>query len=240
MMTPSKTTTAAALALMAHGINAIGPYANSETTVTVEPYVVGSATSSGVVVYSMNYCTIVQNTACQVTLSTGGQAPPEYSTVSTVVGESTGVVTVPVSTTVGGETAITAISGTDVSISQFTPEVTQSGEAGVPVTDGQPSTTVISTTDRVGSPTLLTTSLVAATDSVIISTETAGETASSASTTGRESNSTVAVTHQPPGTTASTTTGADSAPSHTGAGADLQVIPAAALGAAIMAMVCLI
>ncbi|KOS18042.1 hypothetical protein ESCO_002721 [Escovopsis weberi] len=116
----------AALALMARGISAIGPYSDGTTTLTGEPQLVGSATSNGMLLYSFNYCTTVQTTACAVTVSTGASPSPEYSTLSTLVGGSTAVVTVavPISypSAPGGsrETAAPSAANTDDSSAHWT------------------------------------------------------------------------------------------------------------------------
>ncbi|GJN82635.1 hypothetical protein PLIIFM63780_006178 [Purpureocillium lilacinum] len=52
------------------------PYSNGQVTETAPPQELGSTTSAGSLVYSLNMCTIVHSTNCQVSLSTGGAAPP--------------------------------------------------------------------------------------------------------------------------------------------------------------------
>ncbi|KAH7322837.1 hypothetical protein B0I35DRAFT_476742 [Stachybotrys elegans] len=62
------------LGLVATGL-AVAPHSNFHSTETVGPQELGSTTVDGFFVYSMNYCTIVHHTECQVSLSTGGPAP---------------------------------------------------------------------------------------------------------------------------------------------------------------------
>ncbi|PHH86882.1 hypothetical protein CDD83_9628 [Cordyceps sp. RAO-2017] len=58
------------------GVLSVAPYSNDASTETAAPQELGSMTIDGSLVYSVNMCTIVHSTNCQVSMSTGGAAPP--------------------------------------------------------------------------------------------------------------------------------------------------------------------
>ncbi|KND89398.1 hypothetical protein TOPH_06052 [Tolypocladium ophioglossoides CBS 100239] len=58
------------------GVAPNAPYSNGVSTETAAPQEVGSTTSAGSLVYSLNVCAIVHSTSCAVSMSTGGAAPP--------------------------------------------------------------------------------------------------------------------------------------------------------------------
>lgn len=166
--------------------------------------------------YSMNYCTVIESTQCQVSLATATNAvPPESSAgYSAPVIEST---TQAVSATSAvGETII---SGTTATVwTEVAP--------GAP----QPTATVVSTTDSLGSPSLETNSVLAATGSTVIS---SGTPTASGSVTGKQqTNSTSVLTHDSP----SGSMTAPSAPDRTNAGAALKAFSGMAFGVATMVM----
>lgn len=169
-------------------------------------------------VYSMNYCTIFHNTECQVSMFTGGRAPSSESTIATAAADETKIYTpVPTVTTnvlISSNTATENASGSS-----------QSTQAGVPVSEGQPTVTVISTHDESAYPTFMTSSILAITGTVVST----GTVLSSAGTI---------TTYEDVGSTAtekSDATGTSAAPlesSSTGGSSNIKVLPAIMLGAA--------
>jgi hypothetical protein len=174
--------------------------------------------------YSMNYCTVVENTQCHVSLATatavaapdssaGYSAPAVESTI-----EATSATPVVEATVVPGEpvptTAMTGLS------------------SGAPQSIGETAATVISTTDSLSNPTLQTSSILAATGSAITTSGVFSVSSSaSESTTGtQQTNSTAASSHESP----SGSMTAPSAPDRTSAGAAFKALPVVALGAVVM------
>jgi hypothetical protein len=178
--------------------------------------------------YSMNYCTVVENTQCHVSLATatavaapdssaGYSAPAVESTI-----EATSATPVVEATVVPGEpvptTAMTGLS------------------SGAPQSIGETAATVISTTDSLSNPTLQTSSILAATGSAIttsgvFSVSSSASASASESTTGtQQTNSTAASSHESP----SGSMTAPSAPDRTSAGAAFKALPVVALGAVVM------
>ncbi|KAJ6441000.1 hypothetical protein O9K51_06793 [Purpureocillium lavendulum] len=72
------------VAMLAVGVvgAANAPYSNGQATETAAPQELGSITSAGSLVYSLNMCTIVHSTNCQVSMSTGGAAPEAKSSAA--------------------------------------------------------------------------------------------------------------------------------------------------------------
>ncbi|KAM0262453.1 hypothetical protein ACHAQJ_001707 [Trichoderma viride] len=214
--------TMALAGLLLTGAFAMTPYSDCQSTVTVEPQQIGSTTSNGILMYSMNYCTVIESTQCQMSLATATNAvPPESSAgYSAPVVEST---TQAVSATSAvGETSVPGEPVPTTIMTEIAP--------GAPQPTGQTATTVISTTDSLGNPTLATSSVLAATGSAVV---TSGSLSASGSATGKQqTNSTSVLTHDSP----SGSMTAPSAPDRTNAGAILKALPSVAFGVAAMVM----
>ncbi|KEY65400.1 hypothetical protein S7711_04297 [Stachybotrys chartarum IBT 7711] len=74
---------AMALLALTTAVLARAPLSNDQSTETVGPQELGTTTLEGNLVYSMNLCTIVHLTQCEVSLSTGGPVPvPEPTSVA--------------------------------------------------------------------------------------------------------------------------------------------------------------
>ncbi|UKZ67197.1 uncharacterized protein TrAtP1_008362 [Trichoderma atroviride] len=223
--------TMALASLLLSGAFAITPYSDCQSTVTAEPQQIGSTTSNGILMYSMNYCTVIESTQCHVslatattavapeTLSAGYSAPAIESTIeaasATQVVEATIVPGEPVPTTVMAEVS-----------------------SGAPQSTGETAATVISTTDSLGNPTLQTSSILVATESAVttsgtFSASSSASSSASGSTTGKQqTNSTATSSHDSP----SGSMTAPSAPDRTSAGAAIKAISSVALGTAVMIM----
>ncbi|PNP56675.1 hypothetical protein THARTR1_03371 [Trichoderma harzianum] len=165
--------------------------------------------------YSMNYCTVIENTQCQVSLSTATNVVvPESSLGYSASVDST---TQAVSVTPIGEPIPTTV------WSDIAP--------GSP----QPTVTVVLTTDALGSPSMETNSVLAATGSTASDSTaiTSGSTMASGSVTGKQqTNSTSVMSHDSP----SGSITAPSAPDRTSAGAALKAISGVAFGGLAMVM----
>ncbi|KAJ3493164.1 hypothetical protein NLG97_g4909 [Lecanicillium saksenae] len=68
-------TSLTALLAVVGPVLATAPLSDGQSTEVIGAQEVGSTTVDGTMVYSMNYCTIVYNTHCHTSLSTGGPAP---------------------------------------------------------------------------------------------------------------------------------------------------------------------
>ncbi|KAM6478973.1 hypothetical protein HDV62DRAFT_393491 [Trichoderma sp. SZMC 28011] len=208
MATPKMTMALASLLLS--GAFATTQYSDSQSTVTVETQQIGTTTSNGMLMYSMNYCTVIESTQCQVSVTTATSAVvPESSIGYSASVEST---TQAVSVTPIGEPIPTT--------------VWSHVDPGVP----EPTVTVVSTTDTLGSPSLETNSVLAATGSAAL---TSGTTTASGSVTGKQqTNSTSVMSHDSP----SGSMTAPSAPDRTSAGMALKAISGVAFGGLAMVM----
>ncbi|KAF3067929.1 hypothetical protein CFAM422_008245 [Trichoderma lentiforme] len=202
--------TMALASLLLSGAFAATQYSDSQSTVTVETQQIGTTTSNGILMYSMNYCTVIESTQCQVSVTTATNAVvPESSIGYSASVEST---TQAVSVTPIGEPIPTT--------------VWSHVDPGVP----EPTVTVVSTTDTIGSPSLETNSVLAATGSTTI---TSGITTASGSVTGKQqTNSTSGMSHDSP----SGSMTAPSAPDRTSAGVALKAISGVAFGGLAMVM----
>ncbi|KAL6813707.1 hypothetical protein J3E69DRAFT_376012 [Trichoderma sp. SZMC 28015] len=202
--------TMALASLLLSGAFAATPYSDSQSTVTVETQQIGTTTSNGILMYSMNYCTVFESTQCQVSVTTATNAVvPESSIGYSASVEST---TQAVSVTPIGEPIPTT--------------VWSHVDPGVP----EPTVTVVSTTDTLGSPSLETNSVLAATGSTAI---TSGTTTASGSVTGKQqTNSTSVMSHDSP----SGSMTAPSAPDRTSAGVALKAISGVAFGSLAIVM----
>jgi hypothetical protein len=172
--------------------------------------------------YSMQYCTVIENTQCQVSLTTATNA---------VLPESSAGYSAPViESTTQAESVTPAVGETVIPGEPVPTTVVTEVAPGAPQTTGQIAATVISTTDSLGNPTLKTSSVLAATGSAVV---TSGTLSASGSVTGKQQiNSTSAFTHDSP----SGSMTAPSAPDRTNAGATLKALPSVAFGVAAMAM----
>ncbi|KAH0529593.1 hypothetical protein TsFJ059_004317 [Trichoderma semiorbis] len=202
--------TMALASLLLSGAFAATQYSDSQSTVTVETQQIGTTTSNGILMYSMNYCTVIENTQCQISVTTATNAVvPESSIGYSASVEST---TQAVSVTPIGEPIPTT--------------VWSHVDPGVP----EPTVTVVSTTDTLGSPSLETNSVLAATGSTAV---TSGTTTASGSVTGKQqTNSTSVMSHDSP----SGSMTAPSAPDRTSAGVALKAISGVAFGGLTMVM----
>ncbi|KAL7797293.1 hypothetical protein V8C37DRAFT_399905 [Trichoderma ceciliae] len=227
---PAPKMTMALASLLLSGAFAVTPYADGQSIVTVEPQQIGSTTSNGILVYSMNCCTVIESTQCQVSLSTATNAvPPESSAgYSAPAIESTAQAAS--ATSAAGQTIVSGEPVPTTAVTEVAP--------GSPQPTSQPAATVISTTDSLGNPTLETNSVLAATGSTVV---TSGTVSASSSITGKQQiNSTSIFTHDSPSGSPSGSMTAPSAPDQTNAGVALKVLPSVAFGVATMVMAYLI
>ncbi|KAJ6785122.1 hypothetical protein PWT90_07942 [Aphanocladium album] len=128
---------------------ATDPLSDSQSTAVIGAQEVGSITVDGTMVYSMNYCTIVYNTHCYTSLSTGGPAPyhtgggggvpgyssppaPTYGQPGTASGGSSVPVPTPSTVSSGGTVGRPPSSTTTVASSESVPggEYTSTTEEG--------------------------------------------------------------------------------------------------------------
>ncbi|KAH6606041.1 hypothetical protein Trco_005194 [Trichoderma cornu-damae] len=221
--------TMALASLLLSGAFAITPYSDGQATVTVEPQQIGSTTSNvlGILIYSMNCCTVVESTQCQVSLSTATDAVPP---------ESSAAYSAPVvePTTQDAYPATSAVVDTIAHGWPVPTTVVTEVAPGAPQPTSQPAATVVSATEGTGNPTLETDSVLAATGSAEV---TSGTLSASSSITGKQqANSTSVFTHDSP----SGSMTAPSAPDRTNAGAALKAFPSIAFGVATMAVAYLI
>ncbi|KAM5351803.1 hypothetical protein ACJ41O_004526 [Fusarium nematophilum] len=151
---------------------ALSGYTTTESPVTQQH---GATTSDGVILYTMSVCTIVHQTECSMTMSTGGQVPSAPATdLPSVPAEGQ-----PTSYHGQGETSpgeglpepsetgphASAATGDEPGYTAPPADGTAPGEPGEPVPSGEPAPSgepvpapsVVSTTDASGNPTVLTT-----------------------------------------------------------------------------------
>ncbi|KAK2595393.1 hypothetical protein QQS21_006865 [Conoideocrella luteorostrata] len=57
---------------------------NAQSTETLQPQTVGTATSNGAFLVSVNYCTVVMNTQCMVSVMTSAASPASASSAAPV------------------------------------------------------------------------------------------------------------------------------------------------------------
>ncbi|ODA75936.1 hypothetical protein RJ55_08577 [Drechmeria coniospora] len=115
----------------------IAPYSNGVFTETAAVQELGSITSAGTLVYSLNVCTIVHSTNCEVTMSSGGAAPAKPATPTAVASSGNAVdePKQPVQTTTdpgGVSTAVTQAASSVLASGQSSnaaPTLTQSVES---------------------------------------------------------------------------------------------------------------
>ncbi|RFU77748.1 hypothetical protein TARUN_4459 [Trichoderma arundinaceum] len=214
--------TMALASLLLSGAFAITAYSDGQSTVTAEPQQIGSTTSNGILMYSINYCTVIESTQCQVSISTATNAvsPVSSAGYSTLVVESTTQAASP--TSAAGWTIVPGNPVPTTIVTEVAP--------GAPQLTGQPAATVISTTDSPGNPTLETSSVLAATGPTVV---TSGTLSASGSVTGKQQiNSTSVLTHDSP----SGSMTAPSAPDRTNAGVALKAFPSLAFGVVAIVM----
>ncbi|KAL7938887.1 hypothetical protein V8C35DRAFT_276109 [Trichoderma chlorosporum] len=216
-MTAPKMTVALA-SLLLSGAFATTPYSDSQSTVTAEPQQVGTTTSNGILMYSMNYCTVIESTKCQVSLATATDAVPLESSAgySAPVEPNTPVTSV---TSTAGETLVSG--------GEPAPTTVWSD-----VAPGAPQSTVTfgSSTDSLGEPSQETNSVLAATGSTAI---TSGTPTASVSVTGKEQTNSTSATGS--GSPSGSIT-APSAPDRTSAGMVLKAVSGVAFGTLAMVM----
>ncbi|GFP54902.1 hypothetical protein ACSS6W_002799 [Trichoderma asperelloides] len=214
--------TMALAGLFVSGAFATTPFSDCQSTVTAEPQQIGSTTSNGVLMYSMNYCTVIESTQCHVSLATAttAVAPESSADYSAPTIEST--IQAATTTPVIEETIVPSEPAPTTVMTEVAPDASQA--------TGEIAATVISTTDSLGNPTLETSSGVATGSAVT----TGGTLSASSSATGKQqTNSTATSSKDSP----SGSMTAPSAPDRTSAGAVLKALPSVALGTAAMVMV---
>ncbi|KZZ92503.1 hypothetical protein AAL_06129 [Moelleriella libera RCEF 2490] len=111
-------------------------WSNAQSTKTLEPAALGTSTSNGALLVSMNYCTVVMNTQCQVSVMTSAAPPPTQGNPP-VTTTNSAVQSVPVptpftmsSSTVASSTV--APSSTEESTSETTEPATVTSHSGTP------------------------------------------------------------------------------------------------------------
>lgn len=176
--------------------------------------------------YSMNYCTVIESTQCQVSLATATTAVAPES--------SAGYSAPAIDSTIEAASATPVVEATIVPGEPVPTTAMAEVSPGAPQSTSETAATVISTTDSLGNPTLKTSSILAATGSAVITSATISASGStSGSTAGMQhANSTAASSHDSP----SGSMTAPSAPDRTSAGAALKALPSVTLGTAVMIM----
>lgn len=170
----------------------------------------------------MNYCTVIESTQCQVSLATATTAVTPES--------SAGYSAPAVESTIQAASATPVVEGTIVPGEPAPTTAATEVIPDAPQPTGETAASVISTTDSLGNPTLKTSSILAATGSVVT---TGGTLSASSSATGKQQiNSTAASSNGSP----SGSMTAPSAPDRTNAGAVLKTLPSVALGTAAMVL----
>ncbi|PTB61933.1 hypothetical protein BBK36DRAFT_152404 [Trichoderma citrinoviride] len=209
MAAPKMTMAFASLVLS--GVFAHNTQSDGQSIVTVETQQAGTTTSNGVLLYSMNYCTVFQTTECNIGLATATGVVPVVSEPASGYSAPVDSITPAVSSTLPGEPKPTMVWS----------------DAATVVT--QPTATVYSVTDSIGS-SAETNSVLAATGSEVSSSGAAS--ASSSVTANEQSNSTSVLTHSSP----SGSMTAPAAPDRTSAGVVLKAFSGVAFGTLAMAM----
>ncbi|KAL7805818.1 hypothetical protein V8C44DRAFT_351964 [Trichoderma aethiopicum] len=211
--------TMALASLLLSGAFAHDTQSASQSIVTVETQQVGTTTSNGVLLYSMNYCTVFQTTECGPGLATATGAVP-------VASESSAGYSAPVDSITGAVSSATPVIGASTVPGEPKPTMVWSDAA---TAVSQPSATVYSVTNSIGS-SAETNSVLAATGSEAASSGAAS--VSSSVTANEQSNATSILTH----TSASGSMTAPAAPDRTNAGVVLKAFSGVAFGTVAIVM----
>ncbi|TFB07147.1 hypothetical protein CCMA1212_000151 [Trichoderma ghanense] len=209
--------TMALASLLLSGVFAHNPQSDGQSIVTVETQQVGTTTSNGILLYSVNYCTVFQTTECGVGLATATEA------VSAVSASSAGY-SAPVDSIT--QAASSATSAVEASTIPGEPKPTMVWSDAATVVS-QPTATVYSATDSIGS-SAETNSVLAATGSEV----TSSVSASGSVTANEQSNATSVLTHTSP----SGSMTAPAAPDRTNAGVVLNAFSGVAFGTVVVVM----
>ncbi|KAL6870463.1 hypothetical protein J3F83DRAFT_736427 [Trichoderma novae-zelandiae] len=213
--------TMALASLLLSGAFAHRLQSDGQSIVTVETQQLGTTTSNGVLLYSLNYCTVFQTTECGVGLATA----TEGVSVS-FASESSAGYSAPVDSITQAVSSATSVVGETVP-GEPKPTMVWSDAATVV---SQPTATVFSATDSIGSASVETNSVLAATGSEVASSGTAS--ASGSVTANEQTNATSVLSHSSP----SGSMTAPAAPDRTNAGVVLKAVSGVAFGTVAMAM----
>ncbi|KAK1251622.1 hypothetical protein MKX07_007101 [Trichoderma sp. CBMAI-0711] len=191
----------------------------SQSIVSVETQQLGTTTSNGILLYSVNYCTVFQTTECGVGLATATEAV-------SVAAESSAGYSAPVDSIT--QAVSSAASAVEAPTAPGEPKPTMVWSDAATVVS-QPTATVYSVTDSIGS-SAETNSVLAATASEAASS--GAPSASGSVTASEQSNATSILTH----TSASGSMTAPAAPDRTNAGVVLEAFTGVAFGTVAMVM----
>ncbi|GAB0132115.1 hypothetical protein EsDP_00000559 [Epichloe bromicola] len=129
---------------------------NAQSTQTLQPSPVGTTTSNGALLVSMNYCTVVMNTQCQMSVMTSAAPPPSQASASSAAPVETtnpAIESVPIPTPFSVPTSAVAPS------TEAPSPTDASSSYGTEVTEPATTATQLSPT---GAPAVPTTALTAA------------------------------------------------------------------------------
>ncbi|OAQ66440.1 hypothetical protein VFPPC_16030 [Pochonia chlamydosporia 170] len=133
-------------------------WSNTQSIKTLEPHNVGTATANGALLVSMNYCSIVINTQCQLSVMTSAPAsPPPQSAASVLPVETTldPIKSVPIPTRFSAPTSAVAPSTEATMPTETGSSTYETGEITEPVATA-------TETSPTGAPAMTTTALTAA------------------------------------------------------------------------------
>ncbi|KAG6111434.1 hypothetical protein E4U14_002473 [Claviceps sp. LM454 group G7] len=127
---------------------------NAQTTETLAPSLLGTTTSNGALFVSMNYCSVIINTQCQISVMTSAAAPPAASTAPSVETTSSAYVSGPLPTSPSVSTSAAVASSTETSQSTNKPSSSYGSEVTAPASTASQSS-------GAGSPAVTTSSFTA-------------------------------------------------------------------------------
>ncbi|KAL7820806.1 hypothetical protein V8C26DRAFT_440453 [Trichoderma gracile] len=211
--------TMALASLLLSGAFAHQSQSASQSVVTVETQQLGTTTSNGILLYSVNYCTVFQTTECGVGFATATNAV-------SVASESSAGYSAPVDSITQAVSSATSVVEASTVPGEPKPTMVWSDAA---TTVSQPTATVYSVTDSISS-SAETNSVLAATGSE--ATSSGAPSASGSVTASEQSNATSILTH----TSASGSMTAPAAPDRTNAGVVLEAFSGVAFGTVAVVM----
>ncbi|KAG6324729.1 hypothetical protein E4U22_000078 [Claviceps purpurea] len=126
----------------------------AQTTETLEPSLLGTTTSNGAILVSMNYCSVILNTQCHISVMTSAASPPSASTAPSVETTSSAYASGPLPTSPSASTSAAVASSTETSQSTNTPSSSYGSEVTAPASTASQSS-------GAGSPAVTTSSFTA-------------------------------------------------------------------------------
>ncbi|KAG5974996.1 hypothetical protein E4U58_002251 [Claviceps cyperi] len=127
---------------------------NAQTTETLAPSPLGTTTLNGALLVSMNYCSVIVNTQCEISVMTSAAFPPSASSAPSVETTSSAYASSPLPTSPSVSTSAAVASSTETSQSTNKPSSSYGSEVTAPASTASQSS-------GAGSPVVTTSSFTA-------------------------------------------------------------------------------